>query len=114
MASAAKVFGLFTDPGRNDCLRAVSLALLRVRASGETCDDIATQLGCHPDTVENASNEKSMLSFDCIAKLAARYPDVAPLIEGLWHGTPAPEPTPVERLSRIENDLNALRREIAA
>ncbi len=108
--SGGKVFGLFTDPGRNDCLRAVSLALLKVRATGETCVEIAAALGCHSDTVENASNERSMLAFDSIARLAAKYPDVAPLIEGLWHGATTGELTRAERIERIRNDLAALER----
>jgi len=107
------ILGLFADVRREDCLKAVSLALLRVRGAGETCEEIGRKLGCHADTVENASNEKSMLAFDSIARLCANYPDIAPLIEAVWRGGAAPAPTLAERLDRIEREAATIRRELA-
>lgn len=94
------VLPFLCEPEREDTLRAVSLALLKIRASGATCKEIARKIGCHFDTVEAASNERSLLALDTAARLAFHYPETRPYLAGLWElGTPA-DPTAVELIAR--------------
>lgn len=104
-----EVLPLFIEPEREDSLRQISLALLSIRADGVTCKEIARKIGCHYDTVEAASNEHSLLSFDSIAKLCFHYPKARPFIVGLWGMGASAEPTETERFERIERELAALR-----
>lgn len=110
--SAGNVLSLFSLPTEKDCARVVSIALLQVRATGRKPDEIAKQIGCHPKTVENASNERTMLSFPLIALLMARYPEVIPIISSLWSDAAAATPSADERFDRIERHLAAIRQEL--
>lgn len=87
--------------------------MLRIRSTGWTCEQLGKLLECSADTVENASNERSLLSFDSIARLGYHFPEEFGLIEALWTCRATPEPTPTERLERIERELKALREEVA-
>ncbi len=70
------VLGFLFAPDRTTSLRAVSLALLKVRAlEGMTCDKLGAAIGCCGDTIRAASNEETMLSFDTIARLCYLFPD---------------------------------------
>lgn len=102
-------------PDREDCLRAISVALLKVRAlEGVTCEKLAKVLGCSMDTVRAASNEDNLLSFEHIATLCHYFPDEAAPIVALLTGAPPKPLTASERIDRIGNDLAALRKEMNA
>jgi len=97
-------------PDRANCLTSISRALLRIRASGVTCAQLGKVLGCCPDTIEGASNEKSLLSFDSVALLAFHFPDEWAAVEALWTCRADPAPSIVDRLERIEREINAIRK----
>jgi hypothetical protein len=108
------VLGFLGAPDRGITLRAVSLALLKVRAlDGMTCEKLGKTLECSVDTVRTASNEESLLSADSLFRLLYFFPDeCAPIREAFEHPT---EPlTTADRVARIEHELDAIRREIAA
>ena len=115
MASACpQVSGSFFPPNRRDCQDAVSRAILRLRSNGGwTRDKLASELGCSPDTIDNATNEKGMMSFEFIAMLAFKFSDEFSLIESLWNCRATAPLTVSERLARIESDTAAIRREVA-
>ena len=70
------VLGFLGAPDRQTSLRAISLALLKVRAlDGMTCEKIGHALGCSIDTVRAASNEETLLSFDTVKRLEYFFPD---------------------------------------
>ena len=107
------VFGFLAAPGRECSLRAVSLALLKVRSiDGMTCEKIGKTLECSADTVRNASNEEGMLSFDCVARLCYFFPEETRPITQLWNRA-VETPTVADRLERIERELDAIRKEAA-
>ena len=107
------VLGILAAPDRETSLRAISLALLKVRAShGLTYKELGKMLECSADTVEGATNEKSMLSFDAIARLGYFFPDEFGIVCELWACTDR-KPTVADRLERIERELDAIRREAA-
>ena len=115
MAShAPKVSGLLPPPCQNDCRKAISLALLAIRAQGWGLVDLGKELGCSDETISNASNEKTTLSFESIALLAHKFPDQFAKIESLWNLGAAAPVTALDRLDRIERDTTALRKELGA
>lgn len=70
------VLGFMGAPDRQVSLRAISLALLKVRAlDGMTCEKIGNALACSADTVRAASNEETLLSFDTAKRLQYFFPD---------------------------------------
>jgi plasmid maintenance system antidote protein VapI len=76
-------------PDRDISLRAVSRALLKVRAlSGMTIPKVAEALGCSADTVKDASNEFTLLTFDKIARLVYLFPEQCEPIFELWNREP--------------------------
>lgn len=104
------VLPIFKAADRESALRAVSRALLKVRALDDmTCEKLSKLLDCSADTVRNASNEDAMLCFVAIARLVKMFPDESAPIVALWSDDR--EPTPVERMARIERELAALKRE---
>lgn len=114
MATRPNVLGIFAAPSRDDTLKAISKALLRIRSEqGLTCEKIGKALGVSSDTIENATNEKSLLGFEAIALLGFYFPDEFRVIEELWTMSAAPEPSPVERIDRVERELEALRKLVA-
>ncbi len=110
--SGPTVLGLFNPPSRDDCLKAVSRALLRIRSNGWTCDSLGKALDCSGDTIENASNEKSLLCFTSLARMAFHFPDEFDLVEALWTCAAVEEPTALDRLDRIEREAGAVRKEL--
>lgn len=113
MHSPANVLGLFPPPSLSDCENAIARALLRIRSNGVCIDALADKLGCSAGTIENASNGKTLLRFDSVARLAYHYPAEFSLIEMIWNGRPVEPVTTADRLERIERDLDAIRKEIA-
>lgn len=99
---------------RNVCLSAISMTLLKVRAiDGVTCEKLGEALKCSADTIRNATNEETLLSFDAIVRLCQLFPDQAKPIHELF-GLTINEPTAQDRIDRIERELAALRKELAA
>lgn len=88
--TGGNVLGFLFAPDRSICLRAVSLALLKVRAiDGMTCEKVGQALGCSADTIRAASNEESLLSFDAIARLVFLFPEQCAPINELWNREPS-------------------------
>lgn len=108
------VLGFLDAPDRKLALRAIALTLLKVRAlDGVTCENLGAALGCSDDTVRHATNEQTMLCFVAIARLLHLFPDESAPIRQLWERG-AEAPTANERIERIERDLEAIRKELAA
>ena len=103
------VLSLFPPPSLEDCENAISRALLRLRADGIHRDVLARKLNCSPSTIDNASNCRTQLCFESIALMAYHFPDVLPLIEGLWSLRAIAKPTVDDRIDRIERELAAIR-----
>jgi hypothetical protein len=104
------VLGFMFAPDRTTSLRAVSLALLKVRAiEGMTCDKLGHALGCCADTVHAASDEKTLMSFDTIARLMHFFPDQCAPIHALW-GRDRAELTADDHKAAIEHHAAALAR----
>lgn len=107
------VFGFLSAPERASSVRAISLALLKVRALPDmTCEKLGKALECSADTIRNASNEETMLSFDSVARLCYFWPDESAPIRALLI-PPSEAPTVADRLERIERELEAIRKEAA-
>lgn len=109
--STAQVLPVFLPPTREDALRGVSRALLRIRSEGWTCDQLARQLDCSADTIKHASNEESLLSLDSVALLGFHFPEQFKMVEAVW-SCRTPEPlTIADRVKRIERELTAIQKE---
>ncbi len=114
MASkAAASIPTFFPPSEEDCLKSISLAIIRLRSNGWSRGDLARELGCSKDTIDNATNEKTMLSFNSIALLAFKFPDEFRLVETLWSARACAPLTVADRLERIAADTAAIQREVA-
>lgn len=105
--SGGSVLGLFAGVRREDCLRALSLCLLRIRSNGYSYKQIAARLDCSADTVENACNEKSLLGFDCIVRIATEFPDQWEMVEALWKFAPPPRRSIADKLRALLNDIES-------
>lgn len=87
--TGGSVLGFLYAPDRDISLRAVSLALLKVRAlEGMTCAKLGKALECSVDTIRAASNEETLLSFDAIARLVFLFPEQSASIHELWNRKP--------------------------
>jgi hypothetical protein len=109
-----QVLGLFGEPTRETSLHAISRALLRIRSTGVTCAALGKVLACSADTIEAASNEKSLLNFESVALLGFHFPQEFSLIEALWNCRPTNEPTLTSRLDALQGQLDAVRGELGA
>ena len=103
------VLGFLAAPDRETTLHAVAIAFGKVRQSGVTYKEMAKVLECCDDTIANAVSEKSLLSFDVVARLCYFWPDHCAAIMQLWAPGVA-EPSTADRLDRIEREVLALRR----
>ena len=103
-----KVLPHFPPATREDALNAIARALLRIRSQGWSCPALARELDCSADTVENASNEKSLLSFESIVLLATKFSDEFQLIEALWTMRPPAPVTADDHRAAIERHTEAL------
>lgn len=110
---SANVLSLFKPPSEAELRNAISRALLRIRSHGWTCEDIGKQLDCSAATVRNASNEESLLSSGSLALLGFHFAEEFKLVEALWKGASAHEPTITDRLERIEREVAAITKEVA-
>lgn len=112
------VLGFLAAPDRQMSLRAVSLALLKVRAiDGMTCAKLGEALACSVDTIRAASNEETLLSFDGIARLLYTFSPNSPSRSANCGSAPSSRPplpsglsassatwTPSEKRLRDERD----------
>lgn len=106
-----QVSGIFPPPTRSDALRAIAKALLRIRSNGWSAEALADALECSSDTIQRASNEKTLIGFDSLALLAYKFPEEWALIEPLWTCRVAEAPSVQDRIERIERELDAIRKE---
>jgi hypothetical protein len=122
MASAPQICGLLPPPERNDALAAVAKTIGMVRrryalSAKEIAGSLKKDDGTAPiaDTIERAERGENLLSFDLIAQLAYIYGDCADPIRNLLVAATVAEPTSLaERLARAEQEILAVRRELAA
>lgn len=122
MTVSPQICGLLLLPDRTDALRAVSMTIGKIRRRyGHKPAEIAARLkkgdGTAPtgDTIERAEREETLPSFDLIAQIAYLYSDCAEPIRALLAPAATAEPTTVEqRLVRMEAEILAVRRELAA
>lgn len=121
MASSAQICGLLLLPERKDALAAVGRFILLIRRryalnAAEIAKSLKKEDGQAPisDTIERAEKGAHMLGFDLIAQLAYLYPDAADPIHNLLASGAAAEPVTLEeRLQRAEQEILAVRRELA-
>jgi hypothetical protein len=122
MASLPQVCGLLPPPERTDALNAVAktIGLIRRRYL-LTAKEIAASLkkddGTAPiaDTIERAERGENLLSFDLIAQIAFIYRECADPVRMLLEPAATGEPTTLEqRLERAEQEILAVRRELAS
>lgn len=111
--SDTNVLSLIPPPSLEDCENAISRALLRLRSNGVHRDMLAKKLNCSASTIDNASNCRTQLNFESVALMAYHYPEVLPLIEGLWSLRAMAVPTVDDRIERIERELDAIRKQAA-
>lgn len=122
MASVPQICGLLLLPERIDALTAVQLTIGKIRKRyGLDAKAIAKTLkrpdGKEPicDTIGRAERGETLLSFDLIAQLAYLYGDCADPVRTILEAAVSPEPTTIEqRLERAEQEILAVRRELAA
>ncbi len=106
------VLAYLAAPDRECSLRAISLAVVKVRATGATYKEIGKAIECCADTVAGAANETTLLSADAIFRLCYFWPDETEVIRNLL--VPVTEtPTVDDRIARIERELAAIRAEAA-
>ncbi len=111
----AEISALLFAPDREICLRAISLALLKVRAlDGMTCKKLGKLLDCCPDSIAAATNEHNLMAFDSLALLCHYFPDESAPIRAVLFGADSAPLTPLDRLDRIEREAEAIRKELAA
>tara|TARA_R110000868_G_scaffold410473_1_gene698586 strand:+ start:139 stop:474 length:336 start_codon:yes stop_codon:yes gene_type:complete len=106
------VLAYLAAPDRECSLRAVSLAVVKVRATGATYKEIAQAIDCCADTVAAAANETTLIGADAIFRLCYFWPAETESIRSLL--IPVSEaPTMDDRIARIERELAAIRQEAA-
>ena len=122
MASHPQIYGLLPPPERNDALAAVAktIGLIR-RRHALSAKEIANSLkkddgsAPDPDTIGRAERGENLLSFDLIVQMAYLYGECAEPVRNLLVGATTSEPTTLEqRLARAEQEILAVRRELAA
>lgn len=101
--------GLF-PPTKEVCLKAIGIAMAKVRARGVSREQLADALGCSVDVISAATNEENLASFDTIARLCYYFPEECAELRAMLTGTPVEIPTVKDRLERIERELDAIRR----
>jgi hypothetical protein len=116
--SGQTVLGIFAAPDAEKSIKAVSNCLLRIHSNHEglTWGQIATALGYKTTTpVVECRDEKSMLGFEAIARIAYIFPDefAKYIAEPLWGCRVIEQPTIDDRLDAIEREVAAIRKEAA-
>jgi hypothetical protein len=119
MASAANVFpvgeetfprSLFGKPSRNAYRAAIKRIILDLKASKGLSDwELAEQIGCHKDTIENAQDEACSLDVVTLLNIAYAYGEGAiEPVRSLYLCAPADEPlTKNDHIRKAREHLNA-------
>ena len=106
--------GLFPPPCREMTLNAISRALLRIRSNGVSTKKLMEAIDASADAIASSIAEESLLNFNSIARIGFHFPEEYKMIEALWTcSTPAPVTT-ADRLDRIDHELTAVRKGLAA
>lgn len=119
MASAANVFpvgeetfprSLFGKPSRNAYRAAVKRIILDLKASKGLSDwELAEQIGCHKDTIENAQEMSSSLDVVTLLNVAYAFgEDAIDPVRNLYLCAPALSETTQEKRRRLLRELQAL------
>lgn len=115
MATAAKVFALFGPATRRACQIAISESIYRIENnarddSGQrmTPAKIAAEIDRSTETIENAKYQRTLVEFDTVARLLARWPEHCGDIVNLWEMQPREPETPAEKRRRLIRELAAL------
>jgi len=112
--TGAHVCGLFNAPSREDALKAIARAVLRIKAdTGATYEQIGKALDCSADTLERAAKEETLLSADTLLRLQFHFPNAYQFVEQISTGSIPPKQTAADRLDLIERQLDAIRKEVA-
>lgn len=116
MASAANVFpsgeesfprSLFGKPSRNAYRAAIKRIILDLKASKGLSDwELAEQIGCHKDTIENAQEMSSSLDVVTLLNVAYAFGEEAiDPVRALYLCAPAHPEDPREKVARLSREL---------
>jgi hypothetical protein len=119
MASAANVFpstvetfprSLFGKPSRRSYRAAIKRIILDLKASKGLSDwELAEQIGCHKDTIENAQDEACSLDVVTLLNIAYAYSEAAiEPVRALYLCAPVEAETIPEKRKRLIRELQAL------
>jgi hypothetical protein len=115
MATAAKVFALFGPVTRRSCQIAISEAVYSIENNARDADGqrmtparIAAEIDRSTETIENAKYQKTLVEFDTVARIIARWPEHCQDILNLWEMQPREPETTAEKRRRLIRELAAL------
>lgn len=109
MATSHNVLGFFSAHSRECCVTSISRVVNEVEYKEDLeLAEIGRRIGCSKKTVENAKYKKTLLEFDCIARLLALWPQHCDDIRNLWELQPRDPETPTEKRKRLIRELAAL------
>jgi hypothetical protein len=119
MASSANVFptteetfprSLFGKPSRNAYRAAVKRIILNLKASKGLSDwELAEQIGCHKDTIENAQDEACSLDVVTLLNIAYAYgEDAIEPVRALYLCAPVDVESTTDKRRRLIRELAAL------
>lgn len=115
MATSAKVFALFGPATRRSCQIAISEAVYDIENNARdengqrmTPAKIAAEIDRSTETIENAKYLRTLVEFDTVARLLARWPEHCRDILNLWEMQPREPETTTEKRRRLLRELQAL------
>ena len=105
---------LWGRPTRNGYRAAIKQIILELKARKNLSDqELADLLGCHKETIENAQDEANSLDVVTLLNIAYAFgEDAIEPVRSLYLCKPTEKPTIEDRLSRIEGEAAAIRREM--
>lgn len=110
------VLPLFQRPREKDYRAAVAKIIRDVKARHNLSNiALAEEIGCCAETIGNAENEANSLNAVILGAIRWRFgADAVRPWDDLCDGQIAdPEPTPAERIDRIERELGEMRKALA-
>jgi hypothetical protein len=109
MATAPERLCLYGPPDRKVSLIAISNAIFAIEYQERlTMAQIGAEIDVEAETVENGKYQRTLLRFDTVARMLARWPQHTAEIRQLWEmNEPAPE-TVEEKRKRLIRELAAL------
>jgi hypothetical protein len=118
MASAPNVFpsgeetfprSLFGKPSRNSYRTAIKRIILDLKASKGLSDwELAEQIGCHKDTIENAQEQACSLDVVTLLNIAYAFGEEAiEPVRALYLCAPSQVETPREKVNRLTRELQS-------